>query len=273
MQDACHASFNAVKALFQISIVLMCYFHVKLNLKKNKNLLPADLFDEFSHDVDELHYSTSEEIYKERLDEFKEKWNEHEAMMTYMNEQWFTGVFNQWQIYLNDPGYANTNSNNESFNSTFKSDYTKFCKCSILSACKKILECITYYSNSANNVWNTCPRYDKDLKERAKAIDFSCFIKVGGKKSPKSYIYKGPSSQYEIKLDDQRCFKSISCSCPYFIKWAICKHLIAYSNMTMLDLFGAKYRQPDRFVRKIKKGAPVNRTGRYPKNQKALVRE
>jgi hypothetical protein len=32
-------------------------------------------------------------------------------------------------------------------------------------------------------------------------------------------------------------------------------------------------RQPDRFVRKIKKGAPVNRTGRYPKNQKALVRE
>ena len=49
-------------------------------------------------------------------DEFKEKWNEHEAMMTYMNEQWFTGVFNQWQIYLNDPGYANTNSNNESNN-------------------------------------------------------------------------------------------------------------------------------------------------------------
>jgi hypothetical protein len=35
-----------------------------------------------------------------------------------------------------------------------------------------------------------------DLKERAKAIDFSCFIKVGGKKSPKSYIYKGPTSQY-----------------------------------------------------------------------------
>ena len=122
-------------------------------------------------------------------------------------------------------------------------------------------------------MWNTCPRYDKDLKERAKAIDFSCFIKVGGKKSPKSYIYRGPTSQYEIKLDDQRCFKSISCSCPYFIKWAICKHLIAYSNMTMLDLFGSKYRQPDRFVRIIKKGAPVNRTGRYPKNQKALVRE
>jgi hypothetical protein len=38
------------------------------------------------------------------------------------------------------------------------------------------------------------------------------------KKSPKSYIYKGPTPQYEIKLDDQRCFKSISCSCPYFIK-------------------------------------------------------
>ncbi len=56
-------------------------------MKKNKNLLPADLFDDFSHDVDELHHSTSEEIYKERLDEFKEKWNEHEAMMTYMNEQ------------------------------------------------------------------------------------------------------------------------------------------------------------------------------------------
>jgi len=64
-------------------------------------------------------------------------------------------------------------------------------------------------------------------------------LTLGGKKSPKSYIYKGPTSQYEIKLDDQRCFKSISCSCRYFIKWLF-EHLIANSNMTMLDFFGAK---------------------------------
>ena len=56
-----------------------------------------------------------------------------------------------------------------------------------------------------------------------------------------------------------------------FIKWAICKHVVAYSNVNYLDLYGAKYRQPENFVRKLKKGAPVNRTGRYLKAKKALA--
>ena len=59
-----------------------------------------------------------------------------------MDKVWFDSVFNKWQIFCNDPGYANTNSNIESFNATFKREYTKYYKCSMLSACHKILNCI-----------------------------------------------------------------------------------------------------------------------------------
>ena len=33
--DACDASNNAVKKLFPDKIILMCYFHMKFNCKKN----------------------------------------------------------------------------------------------------------------------------------------------------------------------------------------------------------------------------------------------
>ena len=39
------------------------------------------------HDVEQLHYSTNEYAYNERLKEFKEKWMEYEAMFNYMNNQ------------------------------------------------------------------------------------------------------------------------------------------------------------------------------------------
>jgi hypothetical protein len=78
----------------------------------------------FDYDVTRLHYSTSEEVYIKRLEEFRFKYKKHEDVMAYMEAQWLNGVFSKWQIYCNDPGYANTNSNLESFNSTFKRDYT-----------------------------------------------------------------------------------------------------------------------------------------------------
>jgi hypothetical protein len=42
----------------------------------------------------------------------------------YMHKQWFNGVFTQWQVWRNFPGYRNTNSNIESFNSTYKRDFS-----------------------------------------------------------------------------------------------------------------------------------------------------
>ena len=32
-----------------------------------------------------------------------------------------------------------------------------------------------------------------------------------------------------------------SCECPFFLKYAVCKHLVAYSNLNNLKLFDEKY--------------------------------
>ena len=84
--------------------------------------------------------------------------------------------------------------------------------------------------------------------------------------------YTGVNNNYRIRLDDTRCFKSCSCNCSKFVKWAICRHVIAYSNFNLLDWYGSKYRQPLKFVNKLKKGAiPKKRLTRNA--EKALVHE
>lgn len=52
---------------------------------------------------------------------FKEKHTaKYPDVYTYIDEKWFSGVFNKWQIYHNEPGFANSNSSVESFNNTIK---------------------------------------------------------------------------------------------------------------------------------------------------------
>lgn len=107
MQDACYASFNAVRSVFPNAIVLMCYFHVKTNIRKNLFSVLSELYDEFESNVTYLHYSTTEAKYQQRLEAFREKYKEQKEAMQYMESQWLNGVFSQWQIFCNNPGYAN----------------------------------------------------------------------------------------------------------------------------------------------------------------------
>ena len=56
----------------------------------------------------------------------------------YIEEQWFKGSFTYQQIFRNPPGFANTNSNIESFNTTVKCDFTGKRKLKMKSALKKL---------------------------------------------------------------------------------------------------------------------------------------
>ena len=125
-------------------------------------------------------------------------------------------------------------------------------------------KCYQWNPIQDKNVFYNSPAFDKEIKEQAKDILPSCFKRVG--KSLKKVIYHGHSSTYVIRLDDERCYKSCSCSCSTFIKWALCRHVVAYSNSAYLDLYGSRYRQPDRFIQKTKRGA-------RKKNSKALSRD
>ena len=108
-------------------------------------------------------------------------------------------------------------------------------------------------------------KFDKKIKEDSIKIAKTQFRKTG-KYSPKViYCSAFDETKFEIRLDDDRCYKSCSCSCSTFLKWALCKHVVAYSNHTAMDLYGARYRQPENFVQKTKRGA-------HKKISKALVR-
>ena len=98
-----------------------------------------------------------------------------------MEAQWLTGSFSNWQIFNNNPGYANTNSNIESFNSTFKRVYTNYFKCSMYVACLKIFDCIGDYSNKADerNHFHESPEYDESVRKYADNIAKTSFKKTG----------------------------------------------------------------------------------------------
>ena len=53
-----------------------------------------------------------------------------------------------------------------------------------------------------------------------------------------------------LATDDKRCYKSVSCNCVPSIKWALCSHVVAYSNAYSLDIYGKEYRQSNKFVKK-----------------------
>lgn len=56
---------------------------------------------------------------------FNTKYENYTDVVEFLNEHWFTGVFNNWQIYHNNSGFANSNSNVESFNIAIKRDFTE----------------------------------------------------------------------------------------------------------------------------------------------------
>ena len=68
MQDGCSASHNAAEEVFIKSgispylIILMCWFHVKFNVKKRLNGNPY--FEMVMKDIDKLHYCKNSENMK-----------------------------------------------------------------------------------------------------------------------------------------------------------------------------------------------------------------
>ncbi len=53
MQDACNAALN----VFPNVKVLMCYYHVKAQILKHRDLIAKHKYDELMKDMTDLHYS------------------------------------------------------------------------------------------------------------------------------------------------------------------------------------------------------------------------
>ena len=53
--DACHAMANAIKSHFVNCTILMCYFHVKYNVKKHRAQIPMAHYRSVMNDIKQLH--------------------------------------------------------------------------------------------------------------------------------------------------------------------------------------------------------------------------
>ena len=266
MQDAAAASSNVAERFFDADI-LMCYFHVTQNIRKNKHKIPKNKFDELMKDVESIHMSTTQSDYDNQLLKLKKKYSKkHTVMYEYICKEWIDGYFNKWQIFRSYPGYANTNSNIKSFNASIKRDFTLRRRMSVPAAINKIYEIINYYS-TIEVKFELKPAFDKTVVSNSQIYSKRNFKNMGSYVQSR-YQDETLESQYSIylKKDLTKC----TCSCCYFQKHAICKHLLAYGNLHGLNIFGKKFfNEPIKFVNKIKRGP---KSGRYKLAGKALIR-
>jgi hypothetical protein len=242
-------------------------YNLKKNVKDNKKDIEKEKFNELMKDMTKIHMSHNEEAFKKNILDFKNKYSKtHKAMYEYC-ATWFDGMWSNWQIYHSQPGLANTNSNIESFNRTIKR-FTNRRKLGMKASCEKLFELITYYSTEYYE-FEEKPKYDKKIRDVAAFYTKNCFTVVRKDK----ICCQGRDSKHIILLNDKSSFFKCSCTCKYFVKSAVCAHLVAYSSLNYLNLFDKRYykEKPKKFKPLTKRGR--KKAGRPKKAEAALVRD
>ena len=257
MQDACDASLNSIKEFFPEVIPLMCFFHVKKNVKDNiaaDNMLPKEKRDELLKDFTVIHMSHNSEDYANNLKTFKHKYYKHHRACYDYCATWFTGKWSNWQIYHNKPGQANTNSNIESFNNIIKKKYTNRTKLSMKAALVALEKLVLSYSTEPLD-FEIYPKFEMKTKAYADKLVKKNFKKVGQNKY--QYASLTTETAYIITTNNPQCHNMCSCTCKTFVKSGVCMHVVALSNLFGLQLFHPKYagqKKSETFVTKVKRG-------------------
>ena len=107
VSDASKAIRRAIKTCIPDAFYVTCWFHVKLNVKKHKKLIPHELYETTMTDVTRLHRTNSKANFDNLVLELNEKWTNSNmvAFKDYFNKQWLNSDFKTWAIYLTPPGY------------------------------------------------------------------------------------------------------------------------------------------------------------------------
>jgi hypothetical protein len=212
-------------------------------------------YDELQVDLKQIHMSKSLDDFKENKKKFKKKYEKaHKDVFEYCSK-WFDGEWSNWQIFRNKPGQANTNSNIESFNNVIKIDLSRK-KLPMKAAINSIFEQVVYYSTEYAD-FAKVPGFNLKTKELADTLKEKNFKKFKNNRVTYEGTFKGHTSKYVLTFKDNRYVNFCSCECRYFLKHAVCMHLVAFSNFNNMDLFGSRYTRPEKktnFVIKKKRG-------------------
>ena len=221
VSDACRALVNAMKNYLPNCKYLMCWFHLKMNVRKHKNLIPNERYQNVLNDINALHNSKCQASYNLLLKMTLQKWLKNSQLLDFVNyfkKQWLDSVFNSWQIYLTPAGYAHTNSPIESYNNTIKAHFTNRIKYHMIPALEVFQTCIEYESNNLKRIVSEGKVTQFMLKQAKDIIKQKKLIQNGGNR----YNYQ----HYNDTLGTIDTLSKF-CTCEKYLDKAICKHLVA----------------------------------------------
>ncbi|KAG3131945.1 hypothetical protein PC128_g26532 [Phytophthora cactorum] len=130
MGDADAAQWNAVEEVFGEDceyIYLMCYFHVAKKVFEKTRSMVATSAASVMADIQDLHFTTSEAAFHEKLAEVQERWANSKDLSVfskYFSRVWLNQQFWRWQCFHTPCGYATTNNPCETYNAAIKRDVT-----------------------------------------------------------------------------------------------------------------------------------------------------
>lgn len=246
IQDAWDASYNAAKELFPECKVLMCWYHVRSNCYKHRDLIPIEHRKDLGLAIRAIHFSKDKYEAQEKYVELRENFSEvAPKFISYFKDNWLKGNFNRWKIYSSPPGYSSTNSPLESFNNSIKRDHTQRKQLSVLEFLKCAIRMVEFYSVNKKDFLME-PKISSQMKKQSKIFAKKEFY---NRLEPGVYEFDNEDGYHgTFKLNSRLRY----CSCKYYLKYKICSHLHG------LDLLKIKIR--DTFVNLPKKGRPKNST-------------
>ena len=205
-----------------------------------------------------LHRSKTESAYKDYLVVFKNKYaKNHKAMYDHIFDTWINSSDHtcRWQAFRNKPGFANTNSPLESYNSRLKTDYFKRIVRSIGGVLDVFKDEIIPFESENFKKCKPYPRYIKKTEDLA--------IKLTRKNLKKlykdTYSYTGVNNRFVIKMNLPRYYKGYFCDCESFMKDGVCMHLVAFSWLVSPQPFYKNYcNDPKVFATSTKRGRHKN---------------
>ena len=100
MSDASKAMFNSIKIHFPAAQCLMCYFHVRMNIRKHKHLIQKEKYKQVMKEIQRLHYQRDEGSFRLLLQQILHTWENDglEQFVAYFKKQWINSRFSKWQL-------------------------------------------------------------------------------------------------------------------------------------------------------------------------------
>jgi hypothetical protein len=224
----------------------------------------------------DLHMSTSEDEWKLRYTAFKKAFAKEPEFLQYFEDYWVKGDFGYWVIYARLSGIAATNNPLESFNREVK-EFTNRERGSLSALIESLMEMIHHYSTDGRKEIARTREYPKELINKAKRQAAQYVVAVLNKRDDRYIIKhsKKAEKKYELITALPPAVGWI-CSCPYGMKWGICKHvpmLLKSLNVRCAGVPDIRGFVAVRQKRAMEKSAekPLTKAGRRKKARLALV--